>query len=182
MIVVAVGHQHDVDRRQIRKRDTRIVHAFGADRAERRSALRPDGIKQNVEAAGLNEKAGVAHIANADVRAFDPRRRTVGKGKRRPGRPLCPGAAPLAIDDPAQQIPAAARRRAQRIEKPLAGEMGGNRTLVIARLVMAWHGGALYSVMAPAPGGAAAVDGGRVYTYFPPALARDRFYRPADQP
>src|SRR5271167_4909760 len=40
----------------------------------------------------------------------------------------------------------------------------------------------LYSLTGPATGGTAAVDGGGVCTYFPPTLARDRFYRPADRP
>ena len=31
MIVVAVRHQHDVDRRQISKGDARIVNAFRSD-------------------------------------------------------------------------------------------------------------------------------------------------------
>ena len=45
MIVMAVGHQHDVDGRQIRERDAGIVHALRSDGAERRGSLRPHGIE-----------------------------------------------------------------------------------------------------------------------------------------
>ena len=91
----------------------------------------------------------MADIGDAAGRAFDARRRTVGIRRRRPGRPLCPGAAPVAIDQPAQQIPPAPRRRAVGVEKALAVEMIGDRTGVIAR----HFGSVLYQFAAAARAG-----------------------------
>jgi hypothetical protein len=48
MIVVAVRHQDDIDRRQIGKRDAGVVNALWPDKAGRRRALRPHWIEQNV--------------------------------------------------------------------------------------------------------------------------------------
>ncbi len=44
MIVVAVRHQYDVDRRQVGKCNTWIVDPFRSDKAERRCTHRPHGI------------------------------------------------------------------------------------------------------------------------------------------
>ena len=133
MIVMAVRHQHDVDRRQVDKGDARIVHSFGTDETERRSALRPNRIEQDIQASRLNEEAGMTDIGNAPGLAFDPRRRTIGTGRWRPGRPLRLGPAPMPIDKPAQQIRPAFRRRGMRVEKALAVEVIGDRAIVIAR-------------------------------------------------
>ena len=117
MIVVAVRHQHDVDRRQVGKRDAGIVDPLRPDEAERRRALRPDRIEQDIEARGLDQKAGVADIGDAPSRAFDARRRTVGIRRRRPGRPFRPGAAQPALQEPAQQIAPAPGGAAARSKK-----------------------------------------------------------------
>src|ERR1700722_6280559 len=168
MIVMRVRHQNAIDRRQNAKGDAWIVDALRSGEAERRRALRPYRIEQEIEPAGLNEPTGMADIGNAASRAFDPRRRPVGIRRRRPGRPLRLGSAPVTIDHPTPQVPAASRRRTIGIEKTLAVEMIGNRALVIAR-----HPGGLYCAPAPAAGHNATVDVAGLCTYFPAALARD---------
>src|ERR1700733_2245372 len=87
MIVVAVRYQNDINRRQVRKCDTWIIDALWPDEAEWGNPLRPYRVEQDVESRGLDEPARVADIANAPHRAFDARRRTVGKGRRCPRRP-----------------------------------------------------------------------------------------------
>src|ERR1700691_6113981 len=98
MIVMAMRHQHDVDRRQVRECDARVVDALWPDKAERGCTLRPYRIEQNVESRGLDQPAGMADIADAPNRAFDMRRRPVSIERRRPCRPLRSAAAPVAID------------------------------------------------------------------------------------
>src|SRR4029077_6798751 len=93
---------------------------------------RPDRIEQNVEACDLEEKARMPDIGNPAGGAVDPRGRPVRMGRRRPGRPFCPRAAPEAIDQPAVQLPAAPWRHALGVEKTLAVEVIGDRTGVIA--------------------------------------------------
>ena len=78
MIVVSVRHQHDIDRRQVRKADARVVHAFGPDETERRGALRPNRVEQHVKAGSLNEPARMADVRNSPDRAFDPCGRAIG--------------------------------------------------------------------------------------------------------
>src|ERR1700692_2587008 len=65
MIVMAVRYQHDIDRRQILKCDTRIVDALWPDKAERGGSLRPHRIEQDVDPRSLDEPARMADIANA---------------------------------------------------------------------------------------------------------------------
>src|ERR1700730_7085637 len=119
----------------------------------------------------------MADIGHAADGAFDPHRRPVGIRRRRPGRPLRPGSAPVTIDHPTPQVPAASRRRTIGIEKTLAVEMIGNRALVIAR-----HPCGLYCAPAPAAGHNATVDVAGLCTYFPAALARDLTLVTADRP
>src|ERR1700730_8823459 len=133
MIVVAVRHQHDIDRRQVCKDDTWIVDPFRPDKAERRRARRPHRVEQHIQTRGLNEPAGMADIGNAPVRAVDACRRTIGVRRWCPGRPLRLGAAPVTIDEPTQQIASASRLRAARVEEPRAIKMIGDRAFVIAR-------------------------------------------------
>ena len=48
------------------------------------------GSSRMLRPGGLNKPAGMADIGNAPRRTFDARRRTVGKRRRRPGRPFRP--------------------------------------------------------------------------------------------
>jgi hypothetical protein len=98
----------------------------------RHRRIRPDRIEQDVEAGSLQKKARVPDIGDTATGAVDPGRRAVGIGSRRPSRPLRLGAAPVAIDEPAVQLPAAPWWDAVRIEKALAAEVIGDRTGVIA--------------------------------------------------
>src|SRR5580692_3881843 len=123
MIVMGVRYQHDVDRRQVGKGDARIVDSLWADVAERRGAFRPYGVDEDVETGGLDQPTGVADIGDAACRAFDARRRAIGKRRWRPIRPLCPGAAQPALQEPAQEITPAARRCRLAVEEALTVEM-----------------------------------------------------------
>ena len=133
MIVVGVRHQHDVDRRQVGEGDAGIVDPFRPDVAERRRALRPDRVEQDIETGGLDQPTGVADIGDAAGRTFDARRRTVGKRRRRPVRPFCLGAAQPALQEPAQADRAGSAAVPLAVEKALTVEMIGDRAVVIAR-------------------------------------------------
>ena len=74
MVVMRMRDQDHIDRRQVRKGDAGIVHPFRPDKAERRCALRPHRIDQNVEACDLDEPARMPDIGQPPGRAFDPRR------------------------------------------------------------------------------------------------------------
>src|SRR5215468_1172772 len=117
MIIVPVRHQHDIDRRQIRKGDTWIVDPFGPHKAERRYALRPYRVEQNIEARSLDQQAGMADIGNAQGGAFDACRGTIGVWRRCPNWPLRFGGTPPTIYVPTQQIAPASRRCAPWVEK-----------------------------------------------------------------
>ena len=142
MVVVSVRHQDRVDRRQIGKGDARIIDPLGADKAERRCALRPHRVDQNVEAGRLDEPARVPDIGQAPGRAFDAVGRTISIRRRRPCRPFRLGAAPVTIDQPTQQIALVPRRHAAAIVKTLAVEVIGDRTVIVTRR----HCSPLYSL------------------------------------
>src|SRR6202451_627761 len=86
-----------------------------------------------METGVLNEPTVVADIGNAADSTFDPRRRMVGKRRRRPIRPFCLGAAQPALQEPTKEIVPAPRRRRFAVEEALTVEMIGNRAVVIAR-------------------------------------------------
>ena len=62
-------------------------------RTARRAPTRPD--RENVEARGLQQKARVPDIGDPAGGALDPRAAAGPVRRRRPGRPLCAGAAPM---------------------------------------------------------------------------------------
>jgi hypothetical protein len=117
MVVMRMRDQDDIDRRQVRKGDAGIVHPFRPDPPKGRGAHRPDRIEQNVEACDLEEKARMPDIGNPAGGAVDPRRRPVGMGRSRPGRPFCPGAAPVAIRSASGSAPGGS----------LAARLGGRK-------------------------------------------------------
>ena len=80
----------------------------------------------------MQKKARVPDVGDTATGAVDPGRRAVGIWRRRPSRPLRLGAAPVAIEEPAVQLPAAPWWDAVGIEKALAAEVIGDRTGVIA--------------------------------------------------
>src|SRR6185437_16666121 len=123
VVIVTVRHQYDVDRWQLRKRNAWIVDPFRPGQSKRRRALRPHGIEQDVSTGGLNQKTGMADVGNPPSHTFDTRGWVIGIRRWRPGRPLRPGTTPAALDEPAQQVTAASRRRPVRIEEPHAIEV-----------------------------------------------------------
>ena len=171
MIVVAVRHQHGIDRRQVGKGDAGIVDPLRPDEAKRRSALRPHRIEQHIETRGLNEKARMADIGNPPACAFDACRRPVGIRRRRPGRPLGPGCR-ASSDRPSSAAHPAGRAAARRRGRKTARRRNDRR---LGRCNSATFCGVLYSL-----GGCRRrshmprlTEAGRC-TYFPAALARDR--------
>jgi hypothetical protein len=133
VIVVGMGDQYNIDRRQIREGCARIVYPLWPDSAKRRYALRPDRVEQQIQSGGLNEPARMTHIRDAPRRVFDPRRWMIDIRRRRPRRPFCARTVPAASNHPAQQVDTAARRRARRIEEAHAVEVIGYRPSVVAR-------------------------------------------------
>ena len=128
MIVVPVRDQHDVDLRQLLERDAGIVVPLRPRPADRREPHRPDGIDHDVEAAGLDQPAGMADEGEPQPIAVDPRRRGVGMGTGGPIRPF--RALPLAIELPAQHLAERFRRHAVRIDDVQAVEMVGDRAVI----------------------------------------------------
>jgi hypothetical protein len=127
VVVVIMRDQHRVDCRQRTEGDARIVDALGPGEAERRGALRPHRVDQQIEAGGLEQQGGVADVRDAPGRARNARRRPVGKRARRPRRPLGLRRA----GPPAEHVEDALRRRAVRVEEVRPVEMVRHRPVVV---------------------------------------------------
>ncbi|MNZ98435.1 hypothetical protein D3C78_1177180 [compost metagenome] len=56
MVVVIMGHQHQIDGRQILKTDAGRIDPFGTGKTERAGALRPHRIDENIQTRRLDEK------------------------------------------------------------------------------------------------------------------------------
>ena len=83
MVVVAMGDERHIDRRQRIKGDSGIVDALRSRESHRRGTLGPDRINEDVQAAGLEQQACVSYERDAPVaRIIHPLRRLVGKGTR----------------------------------------------------------------------------------------------------
>ena len=129
MVIMAMRHQHRVDRRQRVECDARIVHPFRPDESKRRGALRPQRVGQNVHARRLQQNRRVPDERDTPLGTRNPCRRLVGIRARCPCRPFGLAAAGV----PAQQVGSAVGRRAVRIEKPRAVEVIRYRAVVVAR-------------------------------------------------
>ena len=116
MIVMTVRDQHDVDLRQLLERDAGIVVPLRSGKADGRDPRGPDGIDEDVEAAGLDQPAGVADEGEPHLVAVDALRRRVGIGIWHPVRPVCalPPAAELPAQHLAERSSAAPRRDRRR--------------------------------------------------------------------
>ncbi len=125
---MAMRDQHDVDLRQLLEGDAGIVVPLRSGEADRRDPLRPDRVNEDVEAAGLDQPAGMADEGEPQPIAVDPRRRGVGMGAGRPVGPF--GAIPLAAELPAQHLAQRLWRCAVRIEEGQAVEMVGDRAVI----------------------------------------------------
>ena len=135
MIVMAVRHQRDIDRRQRVERNAGIVATLRSGPADRRGARRPHRIDQDVQPGGLDQPAGVADKRQSHLLAADARRRRVGVRARRPLRPGLP--LPAGAELPAQHFAKRFRRHAIGIEKMRAVEMVGHRPGIGFQLLMA---------------------------------------------
>jgi hypothetical protein len=111
VIVMAVRHQHRIDRRQGVERDAGVVDPLRPGEADRRGALRPYRIEQQVEPCGLDEEARMADKADPDRGAADPGGRVVRKRARRPFRPF---------------LAASGGHPAQHVEGPFGGAPWGS--------------------------------------------------------
>ena len=96
MIVVIVGNQNCIDRREIAKRHSWSDDASGTRPLHGAGALGVNGVDQKIEAARLDQETRVTNRRYAQRSAFDPGRRPVGERARigfRPARPP-PASAP----------------------------------------------------------------------------------------
>ena len=72
VVIMVVGHQHDVNRRQVFKANAGGVAPPGTGPGDRAAAFGPDGVGQDVEAVHLDEKRRVTDRGH-QKRAFpDP--------------------------------------------------------------------------------------------------------------
>ncbi|MCY1295228.1 hypothetical protein D9M70_445580 [compost metagenome] len=128
MVVVVVGDEHDVDRRQIVKLDAGGVVALRSGKGERAGATRPDGVGENVHAVHLDEQRRVADHRHAQAFAFDAE---FGfhllEGTWIVRRPACLATSEL----PAQQISHALGRPAAGIEEARPVEMVGDGASIV---------------------------------------------------
>ena len=90
VVVMTVRHQHDVDRRQRFERNAGIVDPHRSHEADRRDALRPDRVDQDVEARGLQKPARVAHVREPPLGAIHACGRRIAIRARRPVRARAP--------------------------------------------------------------------------------------------
>ena len=125
MVVVIMGDQHDINRRQIGEGNARLVDPPRAEQAERAGTAGPDRIDQQVQPGQLNKKTGMAD--GGDTQTLYPRRWTILK---RAGGLLGPARAPT-LPPPTQQVGAGFVAGDAWEEKPLAVEMIRCRTGVI---------------------------------------------------
>ncbi len=112
MIVMAMRHQHDVDRRQRVERNAGIVVTLRSGPAERRGPLRPHRIDQDVQPRCLDQPAGVTderqpHLVAGRRAAAACRRK--GSAPSR-ARPAAAGRCRTASAAPHPAISAARRR------------------------------------------------------------------------
>src|SRR5215213_1737591 len=129
MVVMAMRHQRDIDRRQRVEYDAGIVDALGSGEAHWRDAFRPDRIDQDVEPSGLQQQRRMTHIRDAPLRPLYARWRAINVGARRPCGPF--GLLSRAI--PAQQRRKALRWRAMGIEEARAVEVIRHRSVIVTR-------------------------------------------------
>ena len=125
MVVVIMGDQHGINRRQIGKGDAGQVNPPRPEQAERAGMAGPDRVYQQVQPGELNEEAGMAD--GGDPQPLHPRRRMILKRAGRLFRP----ARPATFPPPAQQVGAGFVAGDAWEEKPLAVEMIRCRTGVI---------------------------------------------------
>ena len=130
MIVVIVRHDHDIDGRQIVEGDSRRSGASRPGEGHGACALRPDGIRQDVETRRLDQQCRMADHGHHEPLAIHAllrlRRDEVGSHH---------GLGPIDLAStelPAQQIGKPARFFATWIEEDLAVEMIRDRAAVIA--------------------------------------------------
>ena len=114
MVVVAMRHQHGIDRRQRVERDAGIVHPLRPGEANGEARSDHNGSVRMFRPAVCSRNRRVADERDTPCRPVDAPRRPVGIRARRPCRPFGLAAAGV----PAQQVASAVRRRAVRIEKP----------------------------------------------------------------
>ena len=67
VVVVVVGDEHGVDGREIRETDSGKIVATRAEELEGTDAIRPDGVNEDVNAGGLNEKRGMSDAGDAEI-------------------------------------------------------------------------------------------------------------------
>src|SRR5262249_41782574 len=115
--------------RQRLERDARIVDTPRAGKAQRRDALGPDRVEQEIEPGGLQEQARMPNEGDAPGVVVDLSGRTIVVG----ARPSLGPKRPRSGQPPADQIEDAARLRSLGIEEPRAIEMIRHRTIVVAR-------------------------------------------------
>ena len=123
MVVVIVGDDHEVYRRQSLEGDARFDHAFRPGEGKGAGAFRPDGIGEDVEAGDLDQQAGMADHGDAQAVAADAFGRRCRL--RRAFDPLRPAGA-LAIGPPFPEIAEIAGFHAFRVEEADAVEMIGD--------------------------------------------------------
>src|SRR5688500_19849294 len=75
MVVMIVADEDEVDPGQVLAADPRCPHPLWADEGERRGALGPDRVGEDVDALRLNEDRGVADPGDEHLLAVDPARR-----------------------------------------------------------------------------------------------------------
>ena len=65
VVVVVVGDENGVDLREVGESDSGWIVTARAECFERADAIGPDGIDEDVDAGGLDEKRGVADVGDA---------------------------------------------------------------------------------------------------------------------
>lgn len=90
VVIMVVGDQHDVNRRQLLKANARVLTPPGAGPGDRAAPFGPDGVGQDVEAVHLDQKRRVADRGHHKLSLPDPGRRR-GSGQKIPDlRPFGP--------------------------------------------------------------------------------------------
>ena len=128
MIVVIVADEHEIDRRKIFEADAGRPVSLRTDRADRRRALGPDRIGEDVHAVDLNQRRRMIDEGDSQLAVSD-----AGRRRRTEGRvaPLAPRAA-LASEHPFQKR-ALALPAGVRVVKSLAVEVIALRTAITRR-------------------------------------------------
>src|SRR5271156_2037657 len=129
MIVVVVTLEHEINGGKLVEMNSGGAVARRSDPGEGAGAMGPDGIAENVEAFELDEDRGMTDEGGADFSVVNAFGRS-GAGRR--VNPFAPGCG-AASEQPFERASAAVHGGDTRIEKMLAVEMVGDRSVV------EWH-------------------------------------------